>query len=272
MKLFFLSLCILLAVEGHGQVFDSTAIYMKLANSKFGQNDYAGALKLYTQAIRLKPTSATAYEMRGIMNYSLKNYTDASADINRSLQLDSNCGDCHFYLSKINEKLGNTDESKKNRTKLKTDMNFQMAQQYLNSGNDKLKQNDYKSAEENYNKALALFPAYNDAIYQKGCVKIKTGLYKEAIVLFDTLLKHDSTYTDAFLMRGASYLKLLNYDKALPDFSKVIKLRPNDGNAYFNRGSTYYNLKNNDSACTDWQTAYKLGVKEAGVKMGKFCK
>lgn len=272
MRYFFLAIVILLAVEGHSQKSDSAAIYMKLANSRFGMNDYSGALKFYTQTIRLNPTSALAYQMRGVMNYSLQNYTDALTDINKSLQLDSNCGECHFYLSKLHEKLGNTTESKSDMTKIKGDMNVQSAQQYLNSGNKKLEISDYKCAEEYYDKALALVPNYKEAIYEKGYVKLKTGLYKAAITLFDTLLSHDSTYSNAYLMRGTAYLKLLSFDKALKDFNKTIALSPGEGAAYLNRGNTYYDQKKYDNACADWRTAFKLGVKEAGVQVGKYCK
>jgi len=238
---------------------DSLIFYMKAGNTKYMAKDYYGAYKDFSEAIRLNPRNAEAYKMRGIMNYLLYIYSDARDDMDKSLQLNLNCTDCVFYLSRIYAYYGDTSESRKYRNELKEKIICSSAMVYVESGNDKLiKLKDAKEAEKDYDKAISIYPNVAEAYYQKGYIRMQEGKNNEAIVLFDKALKIDSTFYLAYAMKGSAYFSLNNYQEAVVNYTKCIKYSPSYSYAYTCRANAYHYLSRNDKALADWKKAREL--------------
>ncbi|MFH0864584.1 MAG: tetratricopeptide repeat protein [Bacteroidota bacterium] len=270
-KIFFI---ILVSVIAHvnAQQSDSLTIYMKAGNAKYQAKNYAGALKDFSNAIRLSPKNDEAYKMRGTVNYFFEKYPDAHADFNQSLELNPDCSDCIFYLSKVHEKLGETGESIKKMDELSDKIAYSSAMQYVVSGNKQLDYNNFKEAETEYDKAIAIYPYIAEAFYQKGYIRLQEGKNNEAIVQFDKALKIDSTYYLAYALKGSAYFLLNKFEEAVKNYTKSIKFSPTYSYAYISRGNAYYNLSKTTDACADWKKAKELGSKDVDTQLNTLCK
>jgi len=64
---------------------------------------------------------------------------------------------------------------------------------------------------EYFDKALAIDPYSDDALYNKGLLFISLGKYKEAMECFDKALAIDPNEIKVLMNKGASLHKLLRY-------------------------------------------------------------
>jgi tetratricopeptide (TPR) repeat protein len=79
-----------------------------LAKSEAG--DIQGAIADYTEAIRLHPNYAQAYNKRGILRgRNLKDYPTAKADFDRAIEIDPNYADAYYNRARVRNFLGDKD-------------------------------------------------------------------------------------------------------------------------------------------------------------------
>ena len=118
---------------------------------------------------------------------------------------------------------------------------------------------NYDQALDNYNKALELYPGYDEVYYNRGIVYGMKADYKKAIEDFSKAIDLNPKYAEAYCNRGLAYFYLGEFDKAIAEFDKAIEVRPNYALAYYSRGNIYLNNKQDiDKALADYNKSIQF--------------
>jgi tetratricopeptide (TPR) repeat protein len=140
---------------------DAESFYQQGADL-YKQKQYDQAIDAFTQAIRLKPDYAVAYNDRGIAYDDEKNYDLAIQDYNQAIKLNPN-----------------------------------YANAYNNRGNAYSDEKNYDLAIQDYNQALKLDPNYADAYNNRGVAYEKKKQYQQALQDYDRALSADPNVKNA---------------------------------------------------------------------------
>jgi tetratricopeptide (TPR) repeat protein len=159
------------------------------------QRDFDGAIKEFTEAIKLDPKNAEAYNVRGVTYYYKKDYDRAIADYTEAIKLDPK-----FALA------------------------------YYNRGNAYYNKEDYDRAIMDFTEAIRIKP---DAVLYKnrGSAYYYKKDYDRAIADFTEVIRLDPKYADAYNDRGSAYYYKKDYDRAIADYEAALRIDPNHTNA-----------------------------------------
>jgi len=105
------------------------------------------------------------------------------------------------------------------------------------------------------------FPLGTDpeAYYQRGIDYRRLGRYQEAISDYNRAIALNPAYVAAYYNRGMASQDLGEYDQAISDFNKVIQLDPGEAAAYCHRGMIYYIKEEYGRALKDFKRTESLG-------------
>ncbi len=102
---------------------------------------------------------------------------------------------------------------------------------------------DFVKALSNFNRVIAIDPAYDHAYFNRGTFYERQGDLDRAIVDYNNAIKINAHDAQAYYNRGNIYYKQDKYPQALSDYNSAIKEDPAYLKAYINRGLTYRRLK-----------------------------
>ncbi|MCD6036432.1 MAG: hypothetical protein K0S67_316 [Nitrososphaeraceae archaeon] len=116
------------------------------------------------------------------------------------------------------------------------------ANDLISKGTDVYDLGKYQEALEYYDKALAIDPNYDVALYSKGSALSKLGKDQEALEWYDKALAIDPNYVAALNNKGTSLDDLGNYQEAIEWFDKALAIDPNYVSTLISKGWTLYTL------------------------------
>jgi tetratricopeptide (TPR) repeat protein len=173
-------------------------------------------MRCYTEAIRLKPDFAEAFNNRG-------NARRANADLNGAIR--------------------DFDEA----IRLKPDY----SEAFNNRGGTRKDNADLNGAIRDYDEAIRLKPDYSEAFNNRGAARIQKGDLNGAIRDYNeaTRLKPDNAI--AFNNRGTARYDKGDLNGAIRDYDEAIRVKPDYAAAFFNRGSARSNKGDLNGAIRD---------------------
>ncbi len=181
------------------------------------------AIEYYTQAIRLDPSGAQAYSLRGIVFHKLKQFDRAIADYDQTIRLDPN--DASAYS-------------------IRGGVYFELKQ--------------FDRAIADYDKAIRLDPNCAETYILRGVAYENLKQFDRAIADYDQVIRLDPNLAGAHFLRGIAYANLKKFDRAIADYDKAIRLDPNDARAHNNRGIAYLLINKAQNGCADLEKACTL--------------
>lgn len=191
------------------------------------QGNYSEALEQFTGAIERGINPGAAYSNRCLTRIHLQDYINAWQDCTRSLQHRSSAI-AYFHRGLAFYRLGEHDR-----------------------------------ALDDYNRSIALKPAYYPAYYNRGLVHSARKNHSLAITDFNQSLRQmtapdplslASIYTD----RAASYLALGNLNAARADLDRALHLDRNSPPTYYHRACLYRRLHRFPEAIENFNRALAL--------------
>ncbi|GAA4418876.1 tetratricopeptide repeat protein [Nibrella viscosa] len=170
-------------------------------NKGYAATDYNEQIRCYTEAIRLDPTYAAAYNNRGNTKYNLGQYQPAIYDFDEAIRLDPT-----------------------------------YAYAYNNRGLTKYNLGQYQQAINDYDEAIRLDPTYAYAYNNRGWAKHNLGQYQQAIYDYDEAIRLDPKNAYAYNNRGWAKHNLGQYQPAIYDYDEAIRLDSKFAKSYLNKG------------------------------------
>jgi len=126
-------------------------------------------------------------------------------------------------------------------------------------GNVAGRQEKYKEALQDYNKAIKINNEDADAYYNRGYVLIKLGKYNRAVKDLDRAMTLEPQFAAAYHVQGIAFFYKKKYHEAVRDYSKAIELEPDNVKFYYSRLSAYCKLGSSTLAWEDVMKIQKLG-------------
>lgn len=219
------------------------------------QNDKAVAD--YTEAIRLKPDYADAYNERGQAYFKLKQFDKAISDYSDAIRIKSDFAEAYSNRAFTYTRLGQFEKALADcneAIRIKPDF----AEAYKNRANPHNSLQQYEDAINDCNQAIRLKPDYAEAYANRATSYNGLKQYDKAIADCDEALRLKPELFQAHVIRGTTYNFQGQFDKAVSDFTEAIRLQPDLADAYFFRGYSYINLKQYDASIADSTEAIRL--------------
>jgi RNA polymerase sigma factor (sigma-70 family) len=195
---------------------------------------FENALDFYNAEIRAKPSSAAAYQQRGLIWTNKGQLDKAIADYNEVIRLDPS----HAWA-------------------------------YANRGNAWSAKGDQDKAIADLGEAIRLDPQYAWAYGCRGYAWSEKNNLDKAIADYTETIRIDPKATWAYISRGNAWFAKNEYDRAIADYTEAIRLRPEDASAYDSRASAWTQKKELDKAITDYTEAIRLNPKDASAYDGR---
>jgi Flp pilus assembly protein TadD len=190
----------------------------------FNSTDLDERLRLYREAIRLKPDFVEAFNNRGSARRDKGDLDGAITDYNEAVRLWPAYADA-FY----------------------------------NRGSAREAKGDLSGAIADYNEAIRLKPDDADAVYNRGSARQDKGDLDDAIADFNEAIRLKPDSAIAFNNRGSARQAKGDLNGAIADYNEAIRLHPDHVNAFYNRALAFQKQDQPAAAIADFQQYLKLG-------------
>jgi tetratricopeptide (TPR) repeat protein len=226
---------------------------------------YDRAIADFTQAIRLDPDNAIAYEERGNAYASKGDYDRAIADFNQAIRINPDYVAAYNNRGNVYNDKGEYDRAIADYTQaIRINPNDAFA--YNGRGSAYDDKGDHDRAIADYTRAVRINPDYSGAYYNRGNAYSDKREYDRAIADYTQAIRINPNYVAAYNNRGNAYKDKREYDRAIADYNQAIQINPNYASAYNNRGLSYVMKDDYARARADFEKALQLDPNQAHAR------
>jgi tetratricopeptide (TPR) repeat protein len=243
--------------------------YLGLTDLKLAQ--YKRAINYFDSALRLSPKCGDCFVNRGMGFQHLRDTTQAISDYQQALKLapDNSLAQHNLaILSGFRGKLKETEAMLTEAIEQKPDLPYS----YAERGHVRMRQQNWKGALSDFDKAISIDPADPDDWLNRGLVKEKLKDLSGALNDITQAIKLKSDFEKAWLCRGNLMMKLNRVADAVEDYGLAIFHYADYGPAYYNRALAYHKQGKLKEACRDLREAQRLDVKIERKVFDSICK
>jgi len=200
--------------------------YFERAYKAAEEQRYDDAIRDYTEAIRLNPQDAKAYNNRGSAYDDKRDYDAAIRDYTEAIRLNplyakAYVGRAAAYINgKKDYDAAIRDANEAIR------LNPQDANAYYNRGLAYRNKGDYDAAIRDYNEAIRLNPQSASAYNNRAWICYLLRMYDQSLADSNRSLQIDSKSAATLDTRGAVYQALGDYERALVDLDLALSIEP----------------------------------------------
>lgn len=121
-------------------------------------------------------------------------------------------------------------------------------------------------------KILEVSPESEYGLFCKAWFLVQKDDYNSALEHLNKAIALNEKFWQAYHTRANVHGMLKDNAKVISDLTVVIALNPDYGDAYYVRGATYYSTGEKKKGCEDLSKASALGISKAKDLMEKLCK
>lgn len=199
-----------------------------------GRGDFAGALALFDQVLRVQPRHALGLVNRGICLIHL--------------------GDCARAIESLSLALPEAPRA---------------PEIYLNRGMAHSRLGHCDAALADYDAAITLRPAYLEAVFNRAVVLATIGRTEEAVAGYGRVLDLQPTHAEALCNRALAFVGLERFAAALSDADHAVSLAPSLAEAHNNRGLALRHMLQLDEALDSFERAIALRPNFAAARINR---
>jgi tetratricopeptide (TPR) repeat protein len=180
-------------------------------------------VRCYSEAIRLDPENADAYNNRGNARREKDDLDGAVSDYNEAIRVNPKYAIAYNNRGNVRKAKGDLDGAISDYNEA-TRLNPEYVNAYYNRGNTLIAKGDLDGAISDYNEAIRLNPKYANAYYNRGIVRKDKGDLDGAISDYNEAILLDPAYADAYYNRGLILEQAKKYVQAFVDLQKYLEL------------------------------------------------
>jgi tetratricopeptide (TPR) repeat protein len=121
----------------------------------------------------------------------------------------------------------------------------------------------YAAAERDFERGIALYPAYAHAFSNRGAMYLDLGDHARALADLDHAIALDPRTHHAYINRASVHYELGDYEAAIADYTREIELNPKYALPYIGRGGARTYTGEPELAIADIDKARELGLETA---------
>lgn len=187
------------------------------------QGDLIAAGEIYAQILKIQPLHFDALHLSGLIAAKSEQFEIAESLILKAISINPN-----------------------------------NAPAYCNLGNVFLNQAKHDLAIENYSRALALKPYYEEAFYSRGLAHQRLGNLHQAQNDYYSALQINPKHIGTLTNLGNTYQLQKKYDEAISWYQRAIELQLPVAEPFNNRGNLYHEQKRYQEALLDFERALDI--------------
>jgi len=199
---------------------DAKDLY-ELALERLHTKDYQRAIKLFTQALFIKPNYDDAYVCRGVAKANNEDKQGAIEDHTKAIEINPR----------------NTDA-------------------YISRAADYMDLNQIEYAIDDCSEVIRINSNDSDAYYNRGNAYLRVKEYQNALNDYSKAIDNRPTFAEAYNNRAFIFCYLSQYESSIEDYKKAISINPRFDKAYAGLGIAQYfaGLLDNSSVSLSFAT------------------
>lgn len=243
------------------------AYYLR-AETYYALGNYYSAIidinKIFKIDNSINISTSDYYLTRGKAFLALDDFSNASADLEKSKSYSKSNAYAYYFLAKLRSETRNfTEALQEIDTALRIDHNKAAfhalkAEIKIAHYNPVIGSQTYQDILTDINTAIALDDQNEEYYRIRGEYLKDMGEMEEALKDFDSMIRLSPTEDDAYTNRGLLKMRQYRYQGAALDFTKSILLNPEIESNYRYRGLCYNNLNNLRDAYKDYSKSIEL--------------
>ncbi len=216
------------------------------------------------EQINTNNNDALLFYQRGIMKMEMGEYSSATEDFNKVVELKPDYTDAYMHLGDCKDFLGDYEAALENYTHVLTFSPNDIPAFYKRAI-VKNEIGEYLSAIEDLDKVIELYPSYNYPYFYRGVAKNHLRRYEDALKDYDKMLELSPNVSEGHFNKGATYFEMGKYKESITSYTKAIEIEPEDAEAHLHRGQAYSAITDFINATKDFDQAIKIkpDLKEA---------
>jgi len=223
----------------------------------FNAIDPEQRVRLFTEAIRLKPDFPEAFLFRAIERGEMGELDGALQDIEEAIQLRPTYADAFYLRGGARFDVGDIEgaiQDYNEAIRLKPDN----AGPFEDRGAARARKGDFEGAIQDYNQSIRIDPSNASAFLKRSYVRSAQGDLEGTIRDCSEALRLRPDIADAFEGRAHARAAQGDLEGAIQDFNDSIRLNPNSAEAFNGRGLALAKKGDREGALHDYSEAIGL--------------